>query len=62
MAPAELDKSLALRLLSSEASGIYSADSRVVGALALPATAIILSALPRMFQMTNAKHVAPSYC
>lgn len=48
--PAELDKALALKLLSLEFAGVYAAASRVVGAITLPVTAMTLSALPRLFR------------
>jgi len=48
--PAELDKTLALRLLPHDAAGVYAAGARVVGAIALPVTAMTLSALPRLFR------------
>lgn len=48
--PAELDKTLATRLLSLHASGLYAAGARVIGATTLPVIAMMLSALPRMFR------------
>lgn len=48
--PTELDKTLAARLLSTESSGIYAASSRIVGAITLPVSAMIMSALPRLFR------------
>lgn len=48
--PAELDKTLAMKLLPLEAVGIYAAGARVVGAITLPITAMTLSALPRLFR------------
>lgn len=48
--PAELDKALAMRLLPHGAAGVYAAGARVVGAIALPVTAMTLSALPRLFR------------
>ncbi|MDE2150033.1 MAG: lipopolysaccharide biosynthesis protein [Gammaproteobacteria bacterium] len=48
--PAELDKTLALRLLPLAAAGVYAAGARVIGALTLPVTAMMLSALPRLFR------------
>lgn len=52
--PAELDKALALKLLPLESAGVYAAASRVVGAISLPVTAMILSALPRLFREEQA--------
>lgn len=51
--PAELDKTLAMKLLPLEAAGIYAAGARVVGAITLPITAMTLSALPRLFRESN---------
>lgn len=48
--PAELDKTLASRLLSLSSAGIYSAGARVIGASTLPVIAMMLSALPRLFR------------
>lgn len=48
--PAELDKTLATRLLPLVASGQYAAGSRVVGAAILPVIAMMLSVLPRLFR------------
>jgi len=48
--PAELDKTLALKLLPLAAAGVYAAGARVIGALTLPVIALMLSALPRLFR------------
>jgi len=48
--PAELDKTLATKLLPLAASGLYAAASRVIGAATLPVIAMMLSALPRLFR------------
>lgn len=48
--PAELDKTLATRLLPLVAAGLYAAGARVVGAITLPVVALMLSALPRLFR------------
>lgn len=50
MGPAELDKTLATRLLPLSAAGLYAAGARVVGAATLPVIALMLSALPRLFR------------
>jgi O-antigen/teichoic acid export membrane protein len=50
MGPAELDKTLAVRLLPLSAAGFYAAGARVVGATTLPVVALMLSALPRLFR------------
>ena len=51
--PAELDKTLALKLLPLAAAGVYAAGARVIGALTLPVIALMLSALPRLFRETE---------
>lgn len=48
--PAELDKTLAAKLLPLPAAGLYSAGARVVGAATLPVIALMLSVLPRLFR------------
>ena len=48
--PAELDKTLALKLLPLAAAGVYAAGARVIGALTLPVIAMMLAALPRLFR------------
>ena len=48
--PSELDKTLATKVLPLEASGMYSAGARVLGAGMLPISAMMLSALPRLFR------------
>lgn len=48
--PAELDKTLAMRLLPLADSGVYAAGQRVVSAVILPVGAMMLSALPRLFR------------
>lgn len=48
--PAELDKTLALRLLPPSAAGVYAAATRVVGALTLPVIAMLLAAMPRLIR------------
>lgn len=48
--PAELDKTLATKLLPLAASGLYAAGARVIGAATLPVIAMLLSALPRLFR------------
>lgn len=50
LGPAELDKTLAARLLPLAAAGLYAAGARVVGAVTLPVVALMLSALPRLFR------------
>lgn len=48
--PAELDKTLATKLLPLAVSGLYAAGARVIGAATLPVIAMMLSALPRLFR------------
>lgn len=48
--PAELDKTLATKLLPLAASGLYAAGARVIGATVVPVIAMMLSALPRLFR------------
>jgi len=48
--PAELDKTLAAKLLPLGAAGVYAAGARVIGAATLPVSAMLLSALPRLFR------------
>lgn len=48
--PAELDKTLATKLLPLATSGLYAAGARVIGAATLPVIAMMLSALPRLFR------------
>lgn len=48
--PAELDKTLATRLLPLAGAGLYAAGARVIGAATLPVIAMMLSALPRLFR------------
>lgn len=58
--PTELDKVLALRMVGPQPAGIYAATSRVMSVSVLPVTAMLLSALPRLFrhagQPTQAGH------
>lgn len=51
--PSELDKMLAVKLLPLGVSGLYAAASRVIGAATLPVTALLLSALPRLFRQAS---------
>lgn len=48
--PAELDKTLATKLLPLGAAGVYAAGARVIGAITLPIGAMLLSSLPRLFR------------
>lgn len=48
--PAELDKTLATKLLPLASAGLYAAGARVIGAATLPVIAMMLSALPRLFR------------
>jgi O-antigen/teichoic acid export membrane protein len=48
--PAELDKTLAAKLLPLGSAGLYAAGARVIGATTLPVIAMMLAALPRLFR------------
>lgn len=48
--PAELDKTLAAKVLPLGAAGVYAVGARVIGATTLPVIAMMLSALPRLFR------------
>ena len=48
--PAELDKTLAAKLLPLGAAGLYAASARIIGAAMLPVSAMMLSSLPRLFR------------
>lgn len=48
--PAELDKTLAAKLLPLGAAGLYAAGARVISATTLPVIAMMMSALPRLFR------------
>ena len=48
--PAELDKTLATKLLPLATAGMYTVGARVIGAATLPVIAMMLSALPRLFR------------
>lgn len=50
MAPSELDKTLAARLLPTADAGIYAAAQRTIAAITLPVSAMMLSALPRLYR------------
>lgn len=50
LAPNELDKTLAVRLLPLTSAGIYSVATRVISALTLPVIALLTSAMPRLFR------------
>jgi O-antigen/teichoic acid export membrane protein len=48
--PTELDKTLATKLLTLGAAGLYAAGARIIGAATLPVIAMTSSALPRLFR------------
>lgn len=48
--PGELDKTLAAKLLTLPAAGVYSAGARVIVVTTLPVNAMLTSALPRLFR------------
>ena len=49
-APSEIDKAMAPYLLTPHLSGLYAVAGRTAGALTLPVSAMMLSALPRLFR------------
>jgi O-antigen/teichoic acid export membrane protein len=48
--PTELDKIVAVRQVGGTEAGLYTAGSRVMGALVMPVLAMLLSAQPRLFR------------
>lgn len=57
----ELDKTLALKLLTLELAGIYAAAARVISAITLPVSAMTLSALPRLFRESRTHKESTQY-
>lgn len=53
----EVDKVLAVKLVSPSAAGMYAAGMRVVGAIVLPVAALIVSAMPRLFRQEAGNNV-----
>lgn len=53
--PAELDKIMAVRQVGAIDAGIYTAGSRVMGALVMPVLAMLLAAQPRLFRHAREK-------
>lgn len=53
MAPGELDKILAVKLLPLGVGGLYAAASRIVGAATLPVIALLLSVMPKLFRTSE---------
>lgn len=53
--PTEVDKAIAPRLLSAHMTSVYALAARIIGALMLPVLAMMLSALPRLFQSTTGR-------
>jgi O-antigen/teichoic acid export membrane protein len=51
--PTELDKALAARFMPLELAGIYSAASRVAGAVMVPVSSMMTAALPRLFRESS---------
>jgi len=51
--PTEIDKSLAARLLPLDAAGVYSGAARIVGAVNIPVSSMIQSALPTLFSQAR---------
>lgn len=48
--PTELDKAMAVRAIGAYDAGIYSATSRVMGAVVTPVVAMLLASQPRLFR------------
>lgn len=48
--PGELDKTLAAKLLSLPVAGLYAVGTRIIAAITLPVSAMMESALPRLFR------------
>lgn len=53
MNPSEIDKIMATRLVGAHEAGIYSATHRVMSAAITPITAMLLSAQPKLFQLSR---------
>ena len=51
--PTELDKIVAVRQVGAAEAGLYTAGSRVMGALVMPVLAMLLSAQPRLFRQAR---------
>lgn len=49
IATTEIDKTLIIKLIPASAAGMYVIGMRVIGAFVLPITALLVSALPRLF-------------
>ncbi len=50
LAPGELDKTLAMKLLPLHIAGVYAAGTRVINALTVPVMALLISSTPRLFR------------
>jgi len=55
LGPTEIDKPIAVKLMSAGDAGTYAAAARVMGALVLPIMALMLSALPRLFREAGSR-------
>lgn len=51
--PGELDKTLAAKLLPLSAAGLYAVGTRIIASTTLPVSAMMESALPRLFREGN---------
>lgn len=51
--PAELDKTIATKLLPLSSAGLYAVSTRIIAATMLPVSAMTESALPRLFREGN---------
>lgn len=51
--PTELDKAIAVRAVGAYDAGLYSASSRIMGAMVTPVVALLLTAQPRLFRYAH---------
>jgi len=58
LAPAELDKVVAYKLLQSDAAGLYAAASRVLGAAVTPVVALMVSVAPKLFNLDSLRQIS----
>lgn len=55
--PSELDKIVAVRSLGAYDAGIYASASRMLSAFAMPMSALLLAAQPRLFRHSESTHL-----
>ena len=53
LGPTELDKTFAAKVMKPMDAGVYAVSTRVIGAAILPVIALMLAAIPRLFQAPN---------